>query len=227
VPQTAAFARNYIDFIRARIAAGGRVARFRAGRADQIRLLVEPARHPFEVRNLAAGGEVWTGRGEKTIAPIPPGLPPADIPDENVYSCAFRLTYGTFRYFTAGDLTSTTLDDALPWRDLESWAAQAAGPVDVAVAAHHGLFDSNSAEAVRALRPRFWLIDAWHVSHPGMTSLERFYSERLYPGSRDVISTGLSTASDLVNNRLTQRFVSKNGHIVVRVAEGGRATGSW
>jgi beta-lactamase superfamily II metal-dependent hydrolase len=218
--QTAPFARNYIEFIRARLATGGKVARFQAGRGDQISLANPEAFPKFGIRNLAANGEVWDGLGDGSRSHLPPiaALQPDDVPDENVLSCAFRLSYGSFRYFAAGDLTSNTFDGALPWRDVATPAAQVCGPVNVAVAPHHGLFDSSSAGLVRALRARIWLIDTWHVSHPGMTALERIYSQRLYTGPRDVLSTGLSTADALVNDRLTRRFASNQGHIVVRVS---------
>lgn len=221
-PQTAPFAQNYIAFIRARMAAGGKVARFQAGRGDQIGLAHDAAAFPsFTIRNLAANGAAWTGAGDHAATLLPASLKPEDVPDENVFSCALRIGHGAFRYFLAGDLTSNTLDGELPWRDVASPAAEACGPVDVAVAPHHGLFDSSSARLVRALRPRIWLIDAWHVSHPGTTTLERLFSTRLYPGPRDVLATGLSDADALVNARLTNRFASHAGHVVVRVAADG------
>jgi len=73
----------------------------------------------------------------------------------------------------AGDLTSNTFDGATPWRDVETPAAQATGPVEVAVAPHHGMFDATGADAVRALRPRVWVILAWRAAHPNMATLER------------------------------------------------------
>jgi beta-lactamase superfamily II metal-dependent hydrolase len=220
--RTAAFAQNYIRFIQARLAAGGRVARFRAGTDSQIRLAKDArAFANFNVRNIAVNGEVWTGRGDESRQLLPRILKPEDVPDENVYSAALRLTYGEFAYFIAGDLTSNTFDGDLPWRDVESLAAQIAGPVDVAVAAHHGLLDSTGANVVRALRPRVWVIDVWHVSHPSMSTLERLFSQRLYPGRRDVFATGLSGANGLVNERLTKRLSSSAGHVIIRVAPGG------
>jgi len=222
--RTAPFAQNYIRFVHARLAAGGRVERLRAGVNNQIRLLKDANAFPtFAVRNIAVNGNVWTGRRDECRQLFPSGhaLKAADVPDENAYSAAFRLTYGKFAYFAAGDLTSNTFDGELPWRDVESRAAQVAGPVDVAVAAHHGLFDSTGADVVRALRPRVWLIDVWHVSHPSITTLERLFSQRLYPGQRDVFATNLSPANGLVNERLTKRLSSASGHVVIRVSPGG------
>lgn len=222
--RTAPFAQNYISFIRARLAAGDRVVRLRAGAGDQVGLGKNARAFPgFAFRNIAVNGAVWTGHHDEHRQIIPPAgvLKPGDVPDENAYSAALRLNYGEFAYFAAGDLTSNTLDGELPWRDVESPAAQVAGPVDVAVAAHHGLFDSTGADVVRALRPRVWLIDVWHVSHPSITTLERLFSQRLYSGPRDVFATGLSAANSLVNERLTKRLSASAGHVIVRVAPGG------
>ncbi|WP_297510333.1 MBL fold metallo-hydrolase [uncultured Caulobacter sp.] len=216
-PSTAPFARNYVAMVRARVQAGGRVERFRVGAADQF---VFPG---VEIRNLAANGEVWTGHGSRTRRLFPPvaRLAAADIPDENACSAAIRLRYGAFGYFAAGDLTSDSLDGALPWRDAETPAAKAAGPVDVAVAAHHGMFDATGADVVRALRPRAWIIPAWHAAHPSPDALERMLSPRLYPGERAVFATGLSPANELAHKWLTDRLTAREGHVIVRVAPGG------
>ncbi len=217
-PFDAPFTRAYQDFIRRRIGSGQAVERFRVGAADQ---LVLPG---AEIRNLAANGEVWTGRGTETrrLFPAVDSLPAADIPDENACSVAIRLRYGAFGYFAAGDLTSDSSDGTLPWRDVETPAAQAAGPVDVAVAAHHGMFDATGADVVRALRPRAWIIPAWHVAHPSSDVLAHMLNPRLYPGPRDVFATGLSPANELAHKWLTDRLAAREGHVIVRVAPGGR-----
>nr|WP_295107574.1 MBL fold metallo-hydrolase [uncultured Caulobacter sp.] len=216
-PSDAPFLKAYIAFVRERIQAGGKVERFRVGAADQLAL---PG---AEIRNLAANGEVWTGRGGETrrLFPAIDTLAKDDLPDENACSAAIRLRYGAFGYFAAGDLTSQSFDGTLPWRDVETPAAQAAGPVDVAVAAHHGMFDATGAGVVRALKPRAWIIPAWHVAHPSSDVLERMLSQRLYPGPREVFATGLSPANEMAHKWLTDRLASREGHIVVRVAPGG------
>lgn len=221
-PWTAPFAQNYEAFIRARVAGGGRVERFRVGAVDQFALRRRPADYPmFSIRNLAANGEVWSKEGTRQLFPPLESLAPDDIPDENACSTAIDLRYGAFDYFAAGDLTSNTFDGALPWRDVETPAARAAGPVEVAVAPHHGMFDATGPDAVRALRPRAWVILGWHAAHPSITTLERMFSQRLYPGPREVFATGLSPANALANKRLTDRMSSRSGHVVVRVAPGG------
>lgn len=213
----APFARAYVAFVHERARTSGRVERFRVGAADQLML------PDAEIRNLAANGEVWTGRGTKTRHLFPPidSLAKDDIPDENACSAAVRLRYGAFGYFAAGDLTSNSFDGTLPWRDVETLAAQAADQVDVAVAAHHGMFDATGADVVRALKPRAWVIPGWHAAHPSTDALERMLSQRLYAGPRDIFATGLSPANELAHKWLTDRLAARGGHVVVRVAPGG------
>lgn len=220
----APFADNYRAFIAARRKAGQRVEAFRVGSASQFAGRAHrPSATGFEVRNIAASGEVWTGQGEATRQLFPPlaTLARADWPNENQCSAAVRIASGRFSYFTAGDLTSYTQDGALPWQDVLGPAARAAGPVSVATADHHGMFDGLSADIVRTLRPRAWVIPSWHIAHPDMLQLERMFSERLYPGPRAVFATTVMRENLLANGRLTRRMHSHDGHVVVRVPPGG------
>lgn len=175
------------------------------------------------MRNVAANGRVWTGQGNAAADHFAPlaGLPAADLPTENSCSTAIRIGYGKFSYFTGGDLTSYTQDGALPWQDILGPAAKAAGPASVATADHHGMFDGLNAEVVRSLRPRAWVIQAWHLAHPDMLQLERMLSQRLYQGPRDLFVTSLMPENFLANERLAKRMASRDGHVVVRVPPGG------
>ena len=220
----APFADNYRAFIKARLAAGKRVEQFKAGSASQIAARGHrPSSLPFEVRNLAANGKVWSGQGERAVDLFPPlaTLAAADRPTENSCSTAIRIGYGKFSYFTGGDLTSYTEDGALPWRDVLGPAARAAGPASVATADHHGMFDGLNADVVRSLRPRAWVIQAWHLAHPDMLQMERMLSERLYAGPRDIFATNLMRENFLTIERLAKRMRSHDGHVVVRVPPGG------
>lgn len=223
---SAPFATNYEAFVRDRAGRGERVERIAVGRADQFGL-ARPARlgAPFELRTIAANGQVWTGQGVATRSLFPPldGLRREDWPNENMCSIGLRIRLGRFAYFTGGDLTSYTFDGALPWHDVLGPAAHAAGPVDVATADHHGLFDGLDAEVVRTLRPQAWVVPTWHLSHPDTLQLERMLSERLYPGARRVFATNVMPGNLLSNARLMRRLVSTEGHVIVRVAPDGRS----
>lgn len=215
------YAENYYAFVQSRVQRGLGVARIRAGRADQLTMRSGAA--PFSIRTVAANGNVWTGSGDGTRSLFPPlaTLARADYPDENVCSIALKISLGKFSYFTGGDLTSYTYDGDQPWRDVLGAAATVAGPVNVATADHHGMFDGLSANVVRSLRPRAWVIPGWHLAHPDMLQMERMLSQRLYPGPRDIYATSLMAANHLANGRLTRQLRSRDGHVVVRVAPDG------
>jgi hypothetical protein len=223
-PPSAPFAQNYLRYVESRRKQGKLTARFQVGSSEQIRLLRQPREYPsFSVRNVAANGEVWTGTASATrrLFPSLDTLPPREYPTENMCSAALRLSYGKFRYFTGGDLTSSNNDGQSPWRDIETPVAEAVGPVDVAVANHHGYYDAVGPAFVRSLRPQVFILPTWHISHPDTMQLERMVNQSLYPGTRDIYATNLTEVSKLLNARLLSGVKSTEGHIVVRVHPGG------
>ncbi|AHE55200.1 ComEC/Rec2 family competence protein [Sphingomonas sanxanigenens] len=220
VPSQAPFQRNYQAYVASRRARGLAVERFRPGALDQLRS--GSAAPGYAIRNIAANGQVWTGEDDavRTRFPSMAGLPPRDVPDENVWSAAIRISLGRFAYFAAGDLTSSTYDGALPWRDMESAAAEAAGPVSVAVAPHHGMFDATGPGAVRALDAQVWIIQAWHALHPSPSTLDRLLNGRSARVPR-IFATAMADPTATASPWLTNRLASRQGHVIVRVATGG------
>ncbi len=222
-PLNAPFQMNYRNFLLARQKAGATIERFHVGVRDQFKLLHDAAAHSnFEIRNLAANGEYWTGTGDKTMQRFPAlaTLKEADYPSENCCSAAIRLRYGSFGYYTGGDLPSDTNYGRDPWRDIETPVAQACGPVSVAVANHHGYFNADGPEYVRALRPQVFIIPAWDSAHPTVNVLNQLFSKAIYPGPRDVFAT-LVNQENRIANKKTDDLRSRNGHVVVRVDPGG------
>ncbi len=223
-PPSAPFASNYLAYVRARQSLGQTTQQIQVGSDRQIRLLRHANPYPsFAVRNLAANGQVWTGVGDHTRNCFPDlkTLPAAQQPTENMCSIALRLSYGKFDYFTGGDLTSDTEESGASWQDIETPAAQAAGPVEVAVADHHAYFDAVGPNFVRALRPQVFILPTWYVGHPSVQPLHRMLSTRLYAGGRDLFATCVMEPNRLVNNQWIGKLKSLEGHIIVRVAPGG------
>ena len=217
---------NYIALARDLARRGTRVERAQAGSMAQLGLRRNPAAFPeYNARILAVNGEVWTGSGEsaKHLFPALRGLNTEALPSENMCCAAVRLQYGNFAYYTGGDLTCDTSYGRFPWHDIETPVAYAAGPVSVAVANHHGYFDACGAEAIGMLRPQVWILPTWHTSHPAMNVLAALLSEELYPGKRLVFATGMAAAALAVNDRFAKSLASTDGHVVVRVAPGGRS----
>jgi len=201
-----------------------KVERLQPGRNDQIVLRRDHARYPnFEVRNIAANGEVWTGVATVARAQHPriADLKPEDYPTENMCSLVIRISYGKFDFYSGGDIPGVRRDDDPPWRDMETPVAKAVGPVEVAVTDHHGNRDSQSAFFLSVLRPQVILEPVWSSDHPGHDVLDRMLSQRTYPGPRDIFATNMLEANRLVIGPLLDRLKSAQGHIVVRVAPGG------
>jgi len=216
---------NYIRFVHAIEKHGTKVERLKVGSAKQIALQHAAAGYEsLAIRNLAANGEVWTGKGDATRELFPPisSLQPKDYPPENACSLALKMSYGAFNYYIGGDLTCDTLFGTAPWLDVESAVAEAAGPVNVSALDHHGYYDGTGVAFVKAMRSRIYILQSWHASHPALSTLDRLYSPLLYKGDRDVLATGLVEAAELADARLSDRMLSKQGHVVVRVEPGGK-----
>jgi hypothetical protein len=208
------------DYRQFRQSFGGKAELFRPGRNDQVGKRYSG----FEVRNVAANGEIWTGVETETRRVFPgnwKSLPKAEQPTENDFSIALRIQYGRFRYYTGGDLMGVTLDNLPAWQDLETAIARTVGPVDVMVADHHGWLDSTNPFFIETLRPRVVVIPAWHASHPDHGVLRRLMSERVAPGPRDLFITTLLDAPRAIFRYLGEPFKSTEGHIVIRVMPGG------
>ena len=223
VPHVGPQQSNYQEFVRSMIKHGGRAERIVPGVANQIVLTQQPEKYPlFSIRNLAANGEVWTGVGTQTRQHFPPlgALAAADYPSENQCSLAIRLSYGQFKYFSAGDMDHETQYGRLPWGDIESVVARASGPVEVAVADHHGYTNACGPDWVRALAARVYVINAWDSAHPSMPSLHNMLSKELYPGPRMVFSTAMKPENAIAIRRIAE-ITSQNGHVIFRVASGG------
>ncbi|MFD2933520.1 ComEC/Rec2 family competence protein [Spirosoma flavum] len=204
------------------------VEQFQAGRNDQIASVKQPElrkKYPFEVRNLAVNGQIWTGDGSKTrpLFPDLTSLPATEYPNENMCSIALQIRYGNFDYFSGGDIQGVLQFGSPVWHDVETPLAKVVGPVDVQLLDHHGYADSQNGALLASLRPRVFVIPAWASSHPGRDVLERIFSEKTYTGERDVFATNLLEESKLAIGDLLPRLKSQSGHVVVRVENGGKS----
>ena len=223
-PAPAPGLKPYRDFTQSQAAAGVKVQRLLPGRADQIVLKRAPRDYPnFEIRNIAANGEIWTGVGANTRQHFPPiaDLPRDSHPSENMCSMAIRVSYGKFDFFTGGDMPGARPEGVPIWNDVETPVAQVVGPVEAMILNHHGNRDSTNASLLGALRPQVFLISVWTSNHPGEDVWARLNSTRIYPGPRDIFATNMLEANRMVIGDSLNKLKSAQGHIVLRVAPGG------
>ena len=211
---------------------GMAVERIQVGAADQIRLRYAPEKYRgFEVRNIAAGGEIWTGSGRETRSRFPAG----EKTDENPHSAVQRVRYGRFNYYTGGDLLGAS-DDAPVWRDMESAIAWVVGPVDVALLNHHGNSDGSSAFFLSVLQPRVCIANVWAARQIDPETLARLRSPRIAPGPRDIFATNgmwdgraehiLQVFGEEIGRKHLadlKTLAADQGHIVVRVKPDGNS----
>jgi glyoxylase-like metal-dependent hydrolase (beta-lactamase superfamily II) len=216
--------KTYRAFLQARRARGTASEAIRVGRADQIVLRRDRAAFPgVEVRNVAANGEVWSGRGDEVTRIFPPlaSLSADDRPSENMCSIGLRLRDGRFDLFTGGDMPGVPDAGAPAWQSVESAVARAIGPTDVHVANHHGSIDPESGIFLSALRSAVIILPSWSPTHPSQDALKRMMASRLYPGPHDIFATVLRAPTKASIGARADQLKADHGHIVVRVAPGG------
>ena len=216
--------KNYRAFVAELTTRGTKSEAIRVGRADQIVLRHKAAEFAsFEVRNVAANGLVWTGRGDEARSVFPPleTIAPEDVPSENMCSIGLRIRYGKFDYFTGGDIPGVPDAGAPAWHSIETPVAAAIGPTDVHVVNHHGSIDPESAEFLSTLRSPVMILPAWSPTHPSQDSLKRMLAARLYPGPHDVFATTMREPAKISIGSRAGQLKAQHGHIVVRVEPGG------
>lgn len=200
------------------------IEKFKVGTNSQFVLKNNPEKYfDFEIRNLMANGIMWNGDGENVVNLFPDltGLSKHDIPEENTLSCAIRITYGKFNYYTGGDLTGYPKPGRPVWHDVETPLGRVIGETEVCVSNHHGYGYSTNENFIKSLKPQVFIIQASNALHPEHSTLYRMLAKQIYTGHRDVFSTNMLPATRIVIGELTKQMKSTQGHIVVRVLPEG------
>ena len=163
---------------------GTQIEQFRVGEKDQIKLLHNPERYPgFSIRNLCGSGRIAAPDGTVTDLYAKRIVSGETDLNENGMSMGLIISYGPFRYYTAGDFCdSFTLKDGTVV-DVEQELAKVCPPVHVAKVNHHGHY-SMPASLVSALRAKVWVTCVWDQLHDVAPVMERLADRSLYPGSR-------------------------------------------
>lgn len=213
---------NYLAFADYRMKHGQAVVGLKPGALDQIRLAQAEAYPTFHVRNIASSGVIWTGARDETQDYIPKGAVKDCGFDENPFSNVLTLAYGRFKYYSGGDIPGVPNYTQPWWRDIETPVSAVVGPVDVMLLDHHGNRDTINENILRNLAPRVMVQENWLSPQPGEEVVTRMASKGLYPGPRDVFSTGMAPETRAaIGPIMDSLYKSYNGHVVIRVAPGG------
>lgn len=213
---------NYLSFADYRLKHGQAVVGLKPGALDQIKLEKAAAFPSFHIRNIASSGIIWTGARDETHHYIPEGAVTACDFDENPFSNVLTFAYGRFKYYSGGDLPGVPHYNQPWWRDVETPVSAVVGPVDVMMLDHHGNRDTVNENILRNLAPRVMVQQNWLSPQPGEDVVVRMASKGLYPGPRDVFSTGMAPETrTAIGPIMDSIYKSYNGHVVIRVAPGG------
>jgi hypothetical protein len=225
---------NYITAVKWHVANKGLNAEmFQSGSNTQIAPKTD--KYKVTVQNISVNGQIWTGVGNNVDYTFPelkdiecanPPEPKNEekCPPENACSCVMKISYGSFDYFAGGDLQYNGRS-SWSWKDIELPCTRIAGKVDVMKANHHGVTNTNQADALKALDPRHIVVCSWVDCHPRTNVLNTMiktlpdadiHITNFWKGERP------SGVDDKVTDEEAARVKCYDGHIVVRVTDGGR-----
>lgn len=205
------------------------VERFRVGETNQVRMLRGgAAKYPgFSIFNLCGNGRIASSDGK--VTDLYAGRIQREHPkrlNENGLSLGMVISYGPFRFYTAGDFSdSWKLADGSKF-EVEDAIADVCGKVSVAKINHHGHY-SMPARLVSALQARVYVSCVWDQLHNVAPVMERLADRSLYPGER-IVCPGVfprerreeDAGKPFLADIAPASFDC--GHIVLNVSKGGR-----
>lgn len=207
---------------------GLEIEKFRVGAMNQIRLLKNPEKYPnFSIRNLCGNGKIATPDGR--IIDLYKEYIDANHPEklnENGMSLGMIISYGDFKFYTAGDFSDKFKMPDGTIRMIEDEIAAVCGQANVTKINHHG-HNSMTPKLLAALRSQVYVSCVWDQLH-NLTHVMDIVADRsIYPGERIICPTMMPAerrAEDA--DKAWMNDVAKasyeGGHVVVNVAKGGK-----
>ena len=221
---------GYLRTMEARAARGLGYEKFVVGSDTQFALRGRP-RDDFRIRNIYANGQLWTGEGFQTrdivIGEGEEYQENLKAMNENRLSCTINISYGDFDYHSGGDIQGSSPNSTRPWRNVEKFVGEFIGETDVVLANHHAYSDAMYEPFVKAVTPQVCIIPVWDYYHPQPATLDNMLRGGIdegHPAVRD--SVNYVFAAGLVGSNRERlaadgSLVLPDGHVVVRVYEGG------
>ena len=209
---------------------GATIEKFRLGATDQIVPLRDPAACAgFSVRNVCANGRIAAKDG--TVIDLFKDYIAHKHPkclNENAMSIGMVVTYGAFRFYSAGDFSASVPRADGPAVAIENEIAKAVGHCQVAKLNHHAC-KGNPAEFIRTVSAKVWLnVSLSPVHHLTPDVCERLADRKLYPGERMICplffpeKRRTEEADRPYMKDIAPASFGNGGHIVLDVPPGGR-----
>lgn len=217
---------NYRSFLQWNITNNrSKAERFEVGSASQISLQYDKSRYGdlFSVRNLIGNGVMWTGKQNELIC-FYNSQNKDGWKNENTKSLGMRITYGDFRYYTAGDLSGRICDREGNDIDIEEKVAKVCGPVNVCKANHHAYKDAMTERFVKNISASAYIVPVWDYEHIQPEIMERMAFSKPYAGNPIIYTTAFpDSLQKAYAAHPWKKFVAKeNGHVIVKVMDKGK-----
>lgn len=219
---------DYLKTMESRAARGLGYEKFVVGSDSQFAMIHQP-RKDFKIRNIYANGHLWTGDGLRDIV-IGEGDEYAEnlkAMNENRLSCTINISYGDFDYHSGGDIQGSSVNSTRPWRNVEKFVGEFIGETDVVLANHHAYSDAMYEPFLKAVTPQVCILPVWDYYHPQPSTLYNMLRggiDEEHPAARDsvnyVFSAGI-VGSNRERLAADGQLILPDGHVVVRVYEGG------
>lgn len=212
-PLEGGLAQDWADFVTYHIKEGNIAAgyRFTPGE-EQITLRYNKAAYSnFRIFNICANGFVWNKKNGAGY------LAGSRANEGNPASCGFHISYGDFDYVACGDLTSTPQNLAAYYvRDFIG-----GDKLDAFKTHHHLSGNSWGTRTKEVHKPQVILSHSFYNKQPDTGILQMLFD---YTWQKNFFVTNLhsmwkSNNSTLMND---SEFTGSEGHIVLRVAPGGK-----
>lgn len=165
----------------------------------------------FKIYNIYSNGNLWD-RESNTLSFLYPNNASQDaLSNENLHSTVINVQYGKFGYHCGGDILNN-------W-NIETLVAEEIGQTDVYSADHHAN-GTMAAQALAATTPQVFVIPVWDYYHPQPDPLANMLDKDIYGDDRMIFAAGM-VESNRVRLLDDGQQIKPDGHVVVRVYEGG------
>ena len=206
---------------------GLRREKFEVGALDQIKLLKEPEKYDFHIRNIAANGVLWDGADGSNNVDYFERWPinKSKNKNENTRSLVTVTQFGAFRYYSGGDASGVLTDEKGVDLDYEGAIGRLVGKVDVCKANHHSYSDAMRPSFVNAVQARAYVVCVWCEGHLQKNTAAAMCDDSAtgYPGARMMCPTAIhpDCFQKAEGEPWRKRLVERGGHIVVKAYDGG------
>jgi beta-lactamase superfamily II metal-dependent hydrolase len=185
---------------------------FEVGTETQFVLKKSPEEYPtFRISNIYCNGTIWDRETNTTRFMYPSDASKDALSNENLHSTVVNVVYGKFGYHCGGDLLNN-------W-GIETAVAQEIGQTDVYSCDHHAN-GTMAPAAIAATTPQVFIIPVWDYYHPQPEPLSNMLDTDIYKDDRLVFDAGM-VESNRVRLLDDGQQIKPDGHVVVRVYEGG------